>query len=133
MASIENLDGRAYIDPVEEALRRVSPGKGNPHTTFRSRIRGHLGEAVDEDVAGDLNAPGHRSVVVKAGVVLSRLVGARLEIAGRGVAGATGADVGLQDDAIAFVGFELLLGQIDFDAFGAGCGLGGTGASCVGS
>lgn len=68
-------------------------------------------------MAGNLNAPWHRGVVVQAGKMGSRLVGAGTETTGRSIACSPGTDAGLHEEAIPVVGIEPLLGQVDLDAF----------------
>ena len=46
-------------------------------------IFGNTTESVDEDITGDLHAEGHVGIVVSAGIVLTRLVGACLELPAR--------------------------------------------------
>ena len=114
-----DLDGGADVDPFVKESRGIGTGERDADATVGGGVIGHAGEAVEEDVAGDLNAPGHGGIVVFAGVVHPVFVRAGGEMASGGVAIATGADVGIQDDESPLIGVKALAGEVDFDAFGA--------------
>ncbi len=82
---------------------------------------------MDEDVAGDLNAPWHWGIVIQARVVFCRLVGASTEISSGCVVRPPGTDVGFQHDPVSLVCLELLFGKVNLDslafALSAGAGL----------
>jgi len=114
-----DLDRGADVDPFIKESRGIGAGERDADATVGGGVIRHAGEAVEEDVAGDLNAPGHGGVVVLAGVVHPVFVWAGGEMASGGVAIATGADVGIEDDESPLIGVKALAGEVDFDAFGA--------------
>ena len=118
--ALEDLDGVAVVDPFEEEFGGVEAVEGEADAAVGGGEAGDGGVAVDEDVAVDLNAVGHGGVLVSGGVVHAGAEGAGGEVAGGGAVVAAGADVGLEDEAAALPGAELLFSEVDFDAFGAG-------------
>ena len=118
--ALEDLDGAAVVDPFEEEFGGVEAVEGEADAAVGGGEMGDGGVSVDEDVAVDLDAVGHGGALVAVGVVHAGAEGADAELAGGGAAVAAGADVGLEDEAGALPGAELLGGEVNFDAFGAG-------------
>ena len=118
--ALEDLDGAAVVDPFEEEFGGVEAVEGEADAAVGGGEMGDGGVSVDEDVAVDLDAVGHGGALVAVGVVHAGAEGADAELAGGGAAVAAGAEVGLEDEAGALPGAELLGGEVNFDAFGAG-------------
>ena len=113
-----DVDGGADVDPFVKESRGIGAGKRDADATVGGGVIGHAGESMEKDVAGDLHAPGHGGIVVFTGVVHPVFVRAGGEMASGGVAIATRADVGVQDDESPLIGVKALAGEVDFDAFG---------------
>ncbi len=113
-------DGGAAVDPFVEAAGWVGAGEGDADASVGGWVGWDGGEAVDEDVAVDLDAPWHGCVLVAGGAVHACLVGTGFEVACGGAAVAAGADVGFEDEPLALPCAEFLFGEIDFGALGCG-------------
>lgn len=110
-------DRGAGIDPVVEEFGGIALVEREADAPVGGRSAGNGFESVDEDVAGDLDAPGHPCVAIAGRVVDGLLVGAGLEASGWSGAVAAGADAGAKDESVALPGAELLLRKVDLDAF----------------
>lgn len=111
------MNRRAYVEPLKQFFRRISTRDRNANTAFRSGIGRNKTGPVDKNIPGNLNAPGHRRVVVKTGKMTFGLVGPRLKVTLRSVTGATGADIRLHVETVTVVGPQRLLRYIDLNAF----------------
>ena len=77
-------DRSPLVYPLIEKASWIPVGQvGKTDASVGCWIFGNTTESVDEDVTGDLHAEGHVGIVVSAGIVLTRLIGACLKFPAR--------------------------------------------------
>lgn len=69
MTIFPNTDRRSYFNPAVEPVRGIASRQRQAYTAVGRGIGRNTRETMDEDVARNLNAPGHRRIVKSSRIV----------------------------------------------------------------